>query len=84
VIAVIGGLFRLEGAWVGALLFVILDNETRGVDWIGGRFNTVIGSIFFVIVLLSPGGLLGIWETLRRLPARLRAREPSAAEQPGA
>jgi branched-chain amino acid transport system permease protein len=85
VIAVIGGLFRLEGAWVGAVLFVILDNETRGVDWIGNRFNTVIGAIFFVIVLLSPGGLLGIWELLRNLPARLRSRGSSApAGQPGA
>jgi branched-chain amino acid transport system permease protein len=84
VIAVIGGLYRIEGAWLGALLFAILDHETRGVGWIGGRFNTVIGAIFFVIVLLSPGGLLGIWETLRGLPTRFRERGPtSAAEQSG-
>ena len=29
VIAVIGGLLRLEGAWIGALVFVLLENETR-------------------------------------------------------
>ena len=61
VIAVIGGLFRLEGAWVGALVFAVLDNEMRGVELIGDRFNTVIGVIFLAIVLLSPGGLMGIW-----------------------
>ena len=32
VIAVIGGLYRLEGAWIGAFVFVALDNWTRGVD----------------------------------------------------
>ena len=32
VIAVIGGLYRLEGAWIGAFVFVALDNWTRGLD----------------------------------------------------
>ena len=76
IIAVIGGLFRLEGAWIGAFFFVALDNWTRGVDIVGSRFNTVIGVIFLAIVLLSPGGLMGIWGSItdfvtRRLsPAR--------------
>jgi branched-chain amino acid transport system permease protein len=61
VIAVIGGMFRLEGAWVGALLFAVIDNESRGVELIGERFNTVIGLLFLVIVLISPGGLMGMW-----------------------
>ena len=61
VIAVIGGLYRLEGAWVGALGFAALDNWIRGVEAIGSRFNTVVGLIFLVIVLVSPGGLMGIW-----------------------
>jgi branched-chain amino acid transport system permease protein len=73
VIAVIGGLYRLEGAWVGAFAFAALDNWIRGVEAIGGRFNTVVGAIFLAIVLLSPGGLTGIWESatqrLRRGPA---------------
>ncbi len=61
VIAVIGGLYRLEGAWVGALGFAALDNWIRGVEAIGSRFNTVVGLIFLGIVLVSPGGLMGIW-----------------------
>ena len=63
VIAVIGGLFRLEGAWVGAVAFSVLDQETRGLELIGDRFNTVVGVIFLVIVLVSPGGLMGMWES---------------------
>jgi branched-chain amino acid transport system permease protein len=76
VIAVIGGLYRLEGAWVGAFAFAALDNWIRGVETIGGRFNTVVGLIFLVIVLLSPGGLMGIWESTTR---RLRGQPAGAA-----
>jgi branched-chain amino acid transport system permease protein len=81
VIAVVGGLLRLEGAWLGALVFVVLDNATRNVDFIGARFNTVIGSIFFVIVLLSPGGLVGIWESVTGyLKRRGRRGSPGPGE----
>jgi branched-chain amino acid transport system permease protein len=69
VVAVIGGLYRLEGAWVGALTFALLDNYSR--EWtptIGNvlapeRFNTLLGIIFLFIVLVSPGGLVGAWES---------------------
>ena len=76
VIAVIGGLFRLEGAWIGALVFTVLDNWTRGIDLIGQRFNTVIGAIFLAIVLLSPGGLMGIWQLVTDSVGRLFSRKP--------
>ena len=93
VIAVIGGLFRLEGAWVGAIVFSVLDQETRGVALIGDRFNTVVGLIFLAIVLLSPGGVMGIGESatgfvrrrveIRRGPAASRgvhvSEEPRGA-----
>jgi branched-chain amino acid transport system permease protein len=74
VIAVIGGLFRLEGAWLGAFVFVLIDRYSRNIDFIGERFNTVIGCIFLVIVLLSPGGLLGIWDSARRFASRRLGR----------
>ena len=65
VIAVIGSLFRLEGAWVGAFAYVYISNEVENhnwtIPWLGGTFNTMIGVIFLVIVCLSPGGLLGMW-----------------------
>jgi branched-chain amino acid transport system permease protein len=80
VIAVIGGLYRLEGAWVGAIVFAVLDNWTRGIDVIGGRFNTVIGVIFLVIVLLSPGGLMGIWQAITDFAGRNLSRRPTARQ----
>ena len=71
VIAVIGGLYRIEGAWVGAIFFALLDNYSREYtpdigEFLGPeRFNTLIGIIFLVIVLVSPGGLVGLWEKAR-------------------
>ena len=79
VIAVIGGLFRLEGAWIGAFAFVALDNWIRGVEAIGSRFNTVIGVIFLAIVLLSPGGLMGIWESATDPLRRRLTHGPASA-----
>jgi branched-chain amino acid transport system permease protein len=62
VIAVVGGLFKLEGAWIGALFFVIINNYSQRIGFIGARFHTLIGVIFLIIVLVSPGGLIGLWE----------------------
>ncbi len=63
-IAIIGGLYRIEGAWVGALIYVILDNRLRSIDLVGERVATALGIIFLLIVLLSPGGVMGILESL--------------------
>lgn len=68
-IAVIGGLFRLEGAWVGAFVFVLINNYAQDVGFVAERFHTLIGLIFLVIVLVSPDGLVGLWE---RTVGRLR------------
>ena len=84
VIAVIGGLYRLEGAWIGAIVFSSIDNYSRVWmpnvgDWLGpARFETVIGVIFLVIVLASPGGLVGIWEGLWGRRRRRRGPEESS------
>jgi branched-chain amino acid transport system permease protein len=60
VIAVIGGLRRPIGPFIGAVLFVLVENFA--IDLISPeRFNTLIGLIFLVIVLVSPDGLLGLW-----------------------
>jgi branched-chain amino acid transport system permease protein len=40
--------------------------QTFAIDLIDReRFNLVIGGVFFVIVLFSPDGLLGLWARLR-------------------
>src|SRR5438445_3217989 len=62
VLAVLGGLYRLEGAWIGALLFVIVNNYSQRIGFIGDRFHTLIGAIFLAIVLVSPSGVIGLWE----------------------
>ena len=79
VIAVIGGLIRIEGAWLGAFAYIVINNEVTnripsdGLPVIGGTFNTVIGLIFLGIVIVSPDGLMGIWDRLWDLG---RSREP--------
>jgi branched-chain amino acid transport system permease protein len=72
VIAVVGGLYRLEAAWLGAFVWVVLNNYVQQLGFwsLSTRFETVIGAIFLVIVLVSPGGLMGLWE--RGLGARRR------------
>ena len=80
VIAVIGGLYRLEGAWVGALFFVIIDNYSERISFVGERFHTV-GAIFLVIVLVSPGGLIGLWERALILFSGRRAARSIAPDR---
>jgi len=93
VMAVIGGLVRIEGAWVGAFAFIVMRDYVRdfnvpglsfGGTLFGGSFNTIIGIIFLAIVLVSPDGLLGVWGGLfgPSRPGRRwrRSAPPQAAE----
>ncbi len=85
IIAVIGGLSRIEGAWVGALVFVILNNYAQQISFISSRFETLIGVIFLVIVLLSPDGLMGLWGRAGELLRRSRGESISGGQgkEPG-
>src|SRR5262249_6698133 len=82
IIAVIGGLGRVEGAWLGAFVFIVINNYVRDVSvpGLGGSFNTVIGLIFLAIVIVSPGGLMGLWDRL--LDVFLRGRGGGSAAAP--
>jgi branched-chain amino acid transport system permease protein len=61
IIAVLGGMTRPIGPFIGAAIFVLLRNFA--IDLISPeRFNTFIGLIFLLIVLVSPDGVLGLWE----------------------
>jgi ABC-type branched-subunit amino acid transport system permease subunit len=65
IIAVLGGMRHPIGPFVGAVVFVLLQNFA--VDLVGReRFNLLIGGVFLVIVLFSPDGLLGWWAQGRR------------------
>jgi branched-chain amino acid transport system permease protein len=81
VMAVIGGLVRVEGAWIGALAYLVIENYARNIEipglgfggtLFGGSFNTIIGIIFLVIVLVSPDGLMGFWDRITRGGIRRR------------
>lgn len=64
VIAVVGGLHHPVGPFLGAVLFVLLENFA--IDLIDReRFNSVIGLAFLLIVVFSPDGILGLWNRLR-------------------
>jgi branched-chain amino acid transport system permease protein len=80
IMAVIGGINHLEGAWIGAFFYVVANNYVRdvpGLNLIGlseDRFNTIIGIIFLIIVLVSPNGLVGIGQKVGRF---IRGDRPS-------
>jgi branched-chain amino acid transport system permease protein len=64
VIAVLGGMRHPIGPFLGAIVFVLVQNFA--IDVIAReRFNLVIGIVFLSIVLFSPDGLLGLWGYVR-------------------
>jgi len=87
IIAVIGGISHFEGAWLGAFVYVAANNYLRAlpfVDRIGiteARFNSVIGVLVLLIMVLSPEGLVGIVARVRgwrgRRPTLERPIEPA-------
>jgi branched-chain amino acid transport system permease protein len=84
VICVIGGLYRLEGAWVGAIAFVAIQNYVRTgyLPVVGGTFHPLIGVIFLLIVLVSPGGLMGLWDSLVKRAVRPQPTPAAASAAP--
>ena len=74
IIAVMGGMKHPLGAFLGAIVFVLIQNFA--IDVIAReRFNLVIGGAFLSIVLFSPDGLLGLFKMVRaRLVTGVRAK----------
>jgi branched-chain amino acid transport system permease protein len=71
IIAVLGGMRHPIGPFIGAVVFVLLQNFA--IDLIDReRFNTLIGAVFLAAVLFSPDGVLGLWD---RVKTRLTAPE---------
>lgn len=61
IITVIGGMRHPIGPFLGAVVVILM--QTFAIDIVGAeRFNTLIGSLFLVIVFVSPDGILGLWE----------------------
>ena len=78
IIAVVGGITRPIGPFIGALIFVML--RTFALDFLvkvgldGNRFQLLIGLGFLAIVFWSSDGVLGLWERWRRRNAPARNR----------
>jgi branched-chain amino acid transport system permease protein len=70
IIAIVGGITRPVGAFIGAFIFVVL--RTFALDFLvhvgldGNRFRLLIGVGFLVIVFWSSDGVIGLWEQWRR------------------
>lgn len=78
VIAIVGGITRPIGPFIGALVYVLLrifsPDILEALALPGDRFNLLIGLGFLAIVYWSPDGLLGLWDRWRS--RRARARDP--------
>ena len=65
-IAVVGGVKRPIGPFIGALIHVLLRTFSPDVltafGLSGERFKLLIGMGFLVVVFFSPDGMLGLWE----------------------
>ncbi|MBV6659249.1 MAG: branched-chain amino acid ABC transporter permease [Devosiaceae bacterium] len=74
VIAVIGGIGRPIGAFIGAIIYVVLSTFAPdfllSIGMSGERFNLLIGLGFLAIVFFSPDGILGLWDRWRARRAK--------------
>lgn len=78
IISVIGGLGHPIGAFIGSLIFTFFDTFAASI-YDRDRFNTLIGLVFLVIVLVSPDGVLGIRDRVKTWLKRKGAQEQQAA-----
>ena len=79
VVAVVGGMRRPLGPFIGAFIYVLLQVFSSDILGFFGfsadRFKLIIGIGFLAVVLFSPDGGLGLWDRLR---ARGSARNAAA------
>jgi len=81
IIAVLGGMRHPIGPFLGAIVFVLVQNFAIDV-FARERFNLVIGGVFLAIVLFSPDGLLGLWARLRARFENADARSRISTQRP--
>jgi branched-chain amino acid transport system permease protein len=76
VVAVVGGMRRPLGPFIGAFIYVLLQVFSADILGFFGfsadRFKLIIGIGFLAIVLFSPDGVLGLWDRWR---AQIAARK---------
>lgn len=72
IMSVIGGLGHPIGAFIGSIIFTVFDTFAATI-YDRNRFNTLIGFVFLIIVLVSPDGVLGLRDRLLGLVRRKEA-----------
>ena len=69
-IAVVGGMVSLNGAVAAGVLFAALNEIFFRFDALAGFLDITSAALLAIVLLLYPGGLAAIPETLRRIAAR--------------
>ena len=87
VIAVVGGLKRPIGPFIGALIYTVLSVFSSDIllafGMSGERFKLVVGLGFLAVVFFSPDGVLGLWERwMARKQRSSRDLRPANGEAP--
>jgi branched-chain amino acid transport system permease protein len=81
VVAVVGGLRRPLGPFIGAFIYVLLQVFSSDILGFFGfsadRFKLIIGIGFLAVVLFSPDGVLGLWDRWR---AQVAARDAAKGD----
>ncbi|MDQ8699192.1 branched-chain amino acid ABC transporter permease [Hyphomicrobium sp. LHD-15] len=77
IMSVIGGLGHPIGAFIGAVIFTIIDTFAADL-YDRDRFNTLIGVVFLAIVVASPDGVTGLAKRAGDLLRGLRLIAPGA------
>jgi branched-chain amino acid transport system permease protein len=78
IMAVIGGLGHPIGAFIGAIIFTIVDTFAADL-YDRDRFNTLIGAVFLIIVVASPDGITGLVQRAGNFARSVRAPKLAAA-----
>ncbi|AXH34783.1 branched-chain amino acid ABC transporter permease [Humibacter sp. BT305] len=77
VVAVIGGIGSLGGAFIGGLVLALLTNFAQNIT---DRYMTFTGLVFIAILLFAPTGIAGIGRQVRKALDR-RARRDGGTRQ---
>jgi branched-chain amino acid transport system permease protein len=66
IMVLLGGLGRLHGAIIGAIVFLLIEEWLSGVT---EHWKMIFGPFLVLVVLFARGGLIGAWD---RIAARLK------------
>lgn len=78
-IALLGGVGRLEGGIIGAIVYILIDDFGRSLT---DRYMTIIGVFFVLMVLFFPGGIVSLKEIVEGWFSRKKVAEAKGVMPP--